>query len=380
MLNKDNIHFKRSRSLSINAMVYFWLSGRGPGKSTEAKELVLEEYKKNKRLSFWLLRNESQFNEPKFYDGFLANFTEYGYTADSSGVYELLLDEEGKPKINPNSGRLLPDKSKVIIYFVGVSTMVSKLRSIDTKNIKWIIVDEVIPNLKVPGQRYLKGEAEGLMSVYNTLARNNDYETKIILIGNPYQLSNPYFKFWKVDVKQVRENKDKIYVPFKDKALIYNGKRFDLIVIDYFSVNPELLAKIKSTPYAALLSLNEDFYNTEMEGEEYLFKAPKVAKLDPYAYLYAKIVINHRQIFCYLAPDNFKVGGAGFHFDTKDNGKKSMEFIALDLDDIGGDNIVVDKHNPLFVKLESIKRSIRVNAYSVGEESINDDIIDILTY
>ena len=176
------------------------------------------------------------------------------------------------------------------------------------------------------------------------------------------------------------ENKDKIYVPFKDKAVIYNGKRFDLIVIDYFSVNPELLAKIKSTPYAALLSLNEDFYNTEMEGEEYLFKAPKVAKLDPYAYLYAKIVINHRQIFCYLAPDNFKVGGVGFHFDTKDNGKKSMEFIALDLDDIGGDNIVVDKHNPLFVKLESIKRSIRVNAYSVGEESINDDIIDILTY
>ena len=143
-----------------------------------------EEYKKNKRLSFWLLRNESQFNEPKFYDGFLANFTEYGYTADSSGVYEPLLDEEGKPKINPNSGRLLPDKTKVIIYFVGVSTMASKLKSIDTKNIKWIIVDEVIPNLKVPGQRYLKGEAEGLMSVYNSLARNNDYETKIILIGN----------------------------------------------------------------------------------------------------------------------------------------------------------------------------------------------------
>ena len=127
--------------------------------------------------------NEAQFNEPKFYDSFLANFTEFEYTADATGVYETLKEESGKVKINPMTGRRLPNKSKPIIYFVGVSTMVSKLKSIDQKNIKWIIIDEFIPNLKVPGQRYLKGEAEGLMSAYNTIARNNDYETK----NNPHR-------------------------------------------------------------------------------------------------------------------------------------------------------------------------------------------------
>lgn len=380
MLNKDNIHYNRSKTLSINAMVYIWLSGRGPGKSTEAKELVLTDYKKREMYSLWCLRNEAQFNEPKFYDSFLANFTEFEYTADATGVYETLKEESGKVKINPMTGRRLPNKSKPIIYFVGVSTMVSKLKSIDQKNIKWIIIDEFIPNLKVPGQRYLKGEAEGLMSAYNTIARNNDYETKIILIGNPYQLNNPYFKFFNISPRDVRDNKNKIFIPFKDKAVTYKGKRFDLVVIDYFSVHPELKKKIASTPYAALLSLNPEFYNTEMEGEEYLYKPPKVKKLNPYAYLFAKIVVNRRNIYCYLDNDNYKLSGIGFHFDTTDNGNKSVQFIALDLDDLGGENIMVDRNNPLYTKIESIKASIRVNAYSVSDEALNDDIVDILTY
>ena len=203
---------------------------------------------------------------------------------------------------------------------------------------------------------------------------------KIILIGNPYQLNNPYFKFFNISPRDVRDNKNKIFIPFKDKAVTYKGKRFDLVVIDYFSVHPELKKKIASTPYAALLSLNPEFYNTEMEGEEYLYKPPKVKKLNPYAYLFAKIVVNRRNIYCYLDNDNYKLSGIGFHFDTTDNGNKSVQFIALDLDDLGGENIMVDRNNPLYTKIESIKASIRVNAYSVSDEALNDDIVDILTY
>lgn len=389
MLNKDKIHYNRNESLTILAMLYFWLSGRGPGKSTEAKDLVLSDYKKNEWKAMWILRNESMFNESKFYDSFLENFQEFGYTADSTGVYEPMYEkiinkatgeETVQPKINNSSGRILPNKMKPIILFVGASTMQSKLRSLDTKGIKWMIFDEFIPNLKMPNQRYLKGEAEAFMSCYNTIARNNNFETKCIFIGNPYQLSNPYFKFFGVNPKMVRENKDKVYVPFKDKAVTYNGKRYELIVIHYFSVNPELKAKIMSTPYAGLLSLNKEFYNTEMEGEEYMHKEVKVKKLNPYARLFAKIVVNGRNLYCYYDPENTKVTGVGYHFDTVDNGSKSIEYIALDLDDLGGDNVIVDRNNPLWVKLDYIKRSIRVNAYSVSSESINDDIVDILTY
>lgn len=377
---KDNIHYDRSKSLSINAMVYFWLSGRGPGKSTQAKELVLEEYRKTKKTSFWIMRIDEIFKKRFFIDTFLSHFTEYNLVTTSTGVYETMNDEEGKVKLNAQNGKPLADYTKPVIYFASISTMVSKIRSIDQDAIKWIIIDEFIPNLKLPNQRYMKGEAEALMSVYNTLTRNNDFETKVILMGNPYQLNNPYFRFYGIDVREVRNHKDKIYVPFKKNAVIYNGKRFDLVVIDFFSVNPKLLAKIKATPYSALLSLNEQFYNTEMHGEEYFYKTPVIKTLDPYGLMYAKLVINHRKIYCYLDRSNYKLTGVGFHFDTIDNGSKSIEYIALDLDDIGGENIVVDRNNPLYIKLENIKRSIRVNAYSVSNENINDDVIDILTY
>ena len=94
MLNKDNIHFKRSRSLSINAMVYFWLSGRGPGKSTEAKELVLEEYKKNKETSrnlyFTLNENQSLKEYKTKYEDLNKSFNE-------------TLEEQKKPLLEENN-------------------------------------------------------------------------------------------------------------------------------------------------------------------------------------------------------------------------------------------------------------------------------------
>lgn len=382
---KDNIHFNRSKSLSVNAIIYFWISGRGPGKSTQAKELIIQDYfkseKDKRKVSIWVLRNENIMKEQKFINSFLGHFSEYDLTATRGGVFEILRDGEGNKKINPQNGLYSADLSKPVIYFASISTWVNQLKSLDIDNIKWCIIDEFIPNLRLPNQRYQKGEAESLLSVYSTLSRNNNYETKFILIGNPYQLQNPYFRTFGINIREVRDNKDKIYIPFKDKAVVYAGKRYDLVVIDYFSVHPELKTKISLTPYGALLSLNEDFRAVELDGDEYKYIPPKIMKYNPKAFLYAKILISGRAIFCYGEPSNSNFNSVGFHFTEIDNGERSLLYMALDIDDLGNKGAIIpDKTNPLQIKLKAIQNAIKNNAYSVENENINDLILDLLTY
>lgn len=385
-IKDDGIHYKVDKILPYNALINFILSGRGPGKSTSVLEMCLRQYKNKGLKTLWFLRYEADYT-PRYVDDFLASFTDYPYVSCQDGVFEAVLNEDGTPKKNIN-GSVMADKSKLVISFMSISTMGRKVKGISTRGIGNMVFEEFIPNLMLPGTRYLKGEAEAFLTCYDTIARNNDFKTKVYFLGNPYQISNPYFTFFNINLDAVRANKDSIYIPVRckedimsdDGSTVLLQKGTPYILIDFFSVNPKLLGKRLNTPYGQLAMMNSSFLRTNFYGEEYNTNRPQVVKIQPKGATLLHVIKIQGHLLGIFSPgysDEYK-DHAQYWISEKLplNYKKTVDTINLEDFDAGTNYAPVSKtENPI---LYYVRLAIRKNDIAVDNENLMDLLKDML--
>lgn len=330
MIKDDGLHkwdFMR-RVLSLNALIMFFLSGRSLGKSTLAVDLALKDYFNNGALSIWFRRYEADYQNQLYVSSFLEGMEDYDAVCTMDGVFETLKeeDEDGNLTIAlDGNGRPKANKAKPIIFFASINTMSDKIRSIPIKNVKWEFFEEFIPNLKLPNSRYLPDEGTAFMTQFYTITRNNDYKTRAIFLGNPYQMYNPYFDWMKIKPSEVIKHKDKIYVPHRKQ----NGE--PLIAVAYMSLDERLLEKLNKTGYSDLARLNPEFYNIDFRGDSYIEPIKVKKRWDPYNRLICRPCVENVIIDCYQ-----QTNGDLWFCKTTSPLDKTSNVIYFDKSSVGG--------------------------------------------
>jgi hypothetical protein len=347
MIKRDGKHWDSVKIDSYNKIWNFILSGRGPGKSSWILKKILDAHRKKESKTIWILRNESQFTD-LYINEFLNHQDADDLIACQTGVFHKELTKGGKAK---------PDYTRPVAYFIAISTAVAKVKSIQVDNVDFIVFEEFIPNLRMPNQRYQRGEVEALLTVYDTIARNNDYKTKVYMLGNPYQLANPYFLFFKIDPAQVKRNKNKIYVPQPD------------IAIDYFDVHPDLVKERLDTPYARIAALNENYYNLVFGGEESNPMNSRILKSIPQGARLLMLLKVQNQILQVYQGVHFWKDEIMMYYFTNQKYKGNMQVHTFDFNDYDQYTNLLKPDHPYYEIMKNIGMNVRMNKFTCNDNN-----------
>ena len=92
---------------------------------------------------------------------------------------------------------------RLFFRVVGMSNPMSRIKSLMLPNIKYILFDEFICNIRL-GEKYLKDEAFKFKEIFNTFQRECPSGLICYFFGNPYSVYNPYFEWLKIDTRKVK--------------------------------------------------------------------------------------------------------------------------------------------------------------------------------
>lgn len=176
----------RSRILSYNKLLNFVLSNRGGGKTFDATQWCIDDFKKNGKQAMWVRRYDTELYGAKGKPAILDN-NKYFDSVQKEGLYpdDDLQIEGYEGKVN----------GETAIYFVPLSTS-RQLKSVNFPNVNKIIFDEFLigTDSKIG---YLKNEVEVLLDLIETVDRLRD-EVRVLLLANSISIVNPYFQYFKI--------------------------------------------------------------------------------------------------------------------------------------------------------------------------------------
>jgi hypothetical protein len=86
---------------------------------------------------------------------------------------------------------------------LGMSSPMSRIKSLMLPGIKYMLFDEFIANTRL-GEKYLHEEAFKFKEIYNTFQRECKDGLICYFFGNPYSVFNPYFEWLKIDTRKVK--------------------------------------------------------------------------------------------------------------------------------------------------------------------------------
>ena len=227
---RDNLHYTFRTIDGYNLPFNYVISEREPGKTTAAVlDKVYKEWKEHRHQTVIFKRQVNHITDSYIDDiGKIVNmFT------DDHVVLQYKHCELQQGIVNVRI------KGEDFIRIVALSVKMSALKSLVVLNLKYMLFDEFICNPKWE-EKYLKGEADRFMEVYNTYKRFAvDGKLKCYFLGNPYSLYNPYFIFFDVDTSKLRRG-----------AIVTDGKRY---VIECYEMKKELKEKIlRENPLATM--------------------------------------------------------------------------------------------------------------------------------
>lgn len=233
--------YDNSRLLSYNKILNFIISNRGDGKTYNAKDWCIRDFKKNKKQFVWVRRYKEELKKKgKFFDDIKEK-----YPNDKLEVkgYTALINDE------------------IAGYFIPLST--SKIeKSTSYPNVNKIIFDEFIIDKGV--MHYLPNEVELFLDLVETIQRIRD-DVRVELIANNVTVVNPYFMFFKLKL---------------DSNKRFNV--FDEIVVEYYT-DDDFINKKKQTRFGRLVAGTkyEEFAieNKPLRDNE-IFIAKKTPKSD----------------------------------------------------------------------------------------------------
>lgn len=114
------------------------------------------------------------------------------------GVIDVRLGEADR-SYSYNEIKKLP----VFIRVIGLSTPMSRIKSLMLKNVRYIFMDEFICNLR-GNESYLKANEYFLVQeIYTTYNREAETPITFLAAGNPYSVYCPFFTELKVDTSKL---------------------------------------------------------------------------------------------------------------------------------------------------------------------------------
>jgi len=337
----DDKHFRVVDIGHHNADINILLSGREAGKSTALVYFLLNLYMKDKKSKFvWLLRQKSQLNK-MFYQTFLNDFEDYPFVMAKNQVFYY----DKKKMLHPNY-------DDPIGFFGAVSTGNKDFKQTKLKDVRNIVYDEFLIDHTLPNEKYLNKEAEVLFKIWDTIQRRAGRKTRLWLLGNPYSMINPYFRWLGIESKEVEKRQDKIYKPFGNRILIY-----------YFSVHPDLLEQKESTTYGFFSKKNDEYYRHTFQSEvkyKPMFPTMKFDKINNKKYIF-KVKIDNTML-------EFWDVEYGIFIAEKEYKKDNA--IALDFDSFEGNAVLNNRDHPLYDLIKRIQGMVS-NRLDVIIESSN---------
>lgn len=334
----DDLHYNTNETRTHNCDVNILLSGREAGKSTAVLKMLLDNYEKNGSRFIWLLRQKSQLNK-EFYDSFLDDFDDRNFIMYRNRVHYV----DPKTKIM---------NEKPLGYFFGLSVANKEIKQTKLTDIDMIVYDEFLIDHTLPNERYLPNEAEVLFKVWETVQRRSrNYKTQLWMLGNPYSLINPYFKWMNIEPKEVERRRNKFYKPYGNRVLVY-----------YFDVHPKLLKRKEETTYGFFSMKNETYYQHTFKSQQ---KYRRMFPTKPFKYY------NNKTYMFKVKIDNtmLEFWNIGVGIYIAENEYKKDRPIAMDFDSFEGPAIYNNPMHPLYDTIKKVKWMISSRLDVVLESS-----------
>lgn len=180
----DNIHYNLNRILSYNKPFNFVISAREAGKSTSTWLYNYKQFVKKKSTTLVIRRLINDITETYIQDieNLINKFNEeqpiklvFKKGSIKEGIVDVYIDGD------------------IFFRVIALSNPLSRIKSLMLPRLSTIIFDEFICNTRL-GEKYLQNEVFKFKELFNTFQREAE-KLRVIFLGNPYSLYNPYFSW-----------------------------------------------------------------------------------------------------------------------------------------------------------------------------------------
>lgn len=188
----DDLHFNAREVDGYGKPYNYIVCEREAGKSTLMWKKVYNAFRNNGYPSLVLKRYQVDITEQYIEDTItlLEKFT---------GVRLPLKFTKGDIKQGMLDIKL---NGQLFFRLIALNTPMSRLKSMLVKNVRFMMMDEFICNLRI-GEKYLSDEPMRVKEVFTTYNRESECGIKCYFFGNPYSLFNPYFSWLNVPTNKL---------------------------------------------------------------------------------------------------------------------------------------------------------------------------------
>ena len=166
--------YDNTRILSYNKLFNFVIGNRGGGKTFNAKNWCIKDYKKHKNKFLWIRRYEKELKKvDRFFDDIRSFYPDDVFRVDG---YKCYINDE------------------MFGEFIQLSTA-SFDKGVASPDTNKLIFDEFI--IDKGSIHYLKNEVDKFLELFETVARMRN-NTRALFLGNAISIINPYFLYWNI--------------------------------------------------------------------------------------------------------------------------------------------------------------------------------------
>lgn len=232
--NKKSKWYNSNLLFSHNAFCNFVMSSRGPGKTYDGKDRMINNFLEKGEESVYIRRTDTEIKDVKdtFWADIKNKYPNHEFTVEG---YEGFID------------------GKVAVYFIPLSTSLKK-KSKPLPNVTLIMYDEyVVP--QGTNMRYLKDEMFFFFELLFSIIRDRD-NVKVYICANAISYVNPFFTYY-----QIEPDPKKRFQKFNDNTICLELFKSD-------TYKEEILKTgfgkfIKNTPYSNYALDNEVYEDKE---------------------------------------------------------------------------------------------------------------------
>lgn len=227
-----------NRTTTHNSLFYIIVGNRGGGKSYGAKKKAIENFIRRKEQFGYIRRYRDDLKKPieQFFKDVAYEFPDYEFKVNGDKLYIRVKPEDSKQKWTDDD---------IAGYGFVLSTANNK-KSMSFPRITMLIFDEFL--LEEGNQRYLTGEVNKLLNLYETVARPGTDHPRCTLwmLANAITITNPYFLAWKLRMPTTMDKNGKWIWKHPTKPILVEDVR-----------NEKFIEAKKATEFGAIIAGTE---------------------------------------------------------------------------------------------------------------------------
>lgn len=229
-----------NRTLTHNMLVNVIVGNRGGGKSYGAKKRAIDNFIKHGEQFGYIRRYKDDLKKPmeQFFKDIAWEYPEHEFKIESDKFMIRMRPENPKQKWT----------EKDIAGFGFALSTASNKKSIAYPDITMLIFDEFL--IEKGNQRYLSGEPEKLLNLYETVARPGTGHKRVVLflLANAISITNPYFLYWNLKMPKKADKNGKYIWKHPSRPILVEDVRNQAFIDK--KKNTEFGQLVEGTAYA----------------------------------------------------------------------------------------------------------------------------------